>query len=138
MSGVVKACYKVIQDYSQTFESARFIVGVSRGGLIPAAIIATKLNKPLVVAYINKEDEVFLDRGEWLAGGPVVVIDDAVRTGKTMEKILELVSKASVPYTVTGVTIFKAKDMALNLPVSSAIVKGGSIKFPWDINDKEN
>ena len=63
MQEVFDAC-KTMCDTFAELKEADFIIGVSRGGLIPAALIATYLNKPLIAAYIDKQDNVYFDRGE--------------------------------------------------------------------------
>ena len=63
---------------------ADVIVGISRGGLIPAAIIAMKNDKPLVAIYIDKNDIMYLDRFQWIEGKHILLVDDIIRTGKTI------------------------------------------------------
>lgn len=104
-------------DRKRFLDDIDFVVGVSRGGLIPASWIATHLNKPLVVAYIDKQDNVYLDRGEWLKGQRVLVVDDTVRTGATIRKINALI----YPFTKDVDNYFLLKDI------------NNEISFPWDI-----
>ena len=66
MNTVTSTVNKLIRD--NDFDFADFIVGMSRGGLIPAAMIATRLNKPLVAIYIDKKDNIYLDRKDWTEG----------------------------------------------------------------------
>src|SRR5690606_25730799 len=76
----------LIEKNEDKFKTIDFVVGMSRGGLIPAALIATKLNKPLVAIYINKQDEIFLDRIQWLKGKEILLVDDVCRTGSTLRR----------------------------------------------------
>ena len=49
-----------IRVHSTELAKVDFVVGISRGGLVPSALIATKLDKPLVAAYIDRQDRVYL------------------------------------------------------------------------------
>lgn len=131
MQGVVKTCEKLIAQNQELFDKTDFIIGVSRGGLIPAALVATKLDKPLITAYIDKQDNVYLDRTDWLTAKHVVVIDDAVRTGKTIQKIKDLVQKSIAPNIVNSATLYKHPSCQVSNHVA-VIEKTGSIIFPWD------
>ena len=83
----------ILRDSGSAFRDVEFVVGVSRGGLFPAMVISTRIVRPLVIAYINKNDEVYFDRAEWIKNKKVLLVDDIVRTGKTMGKIKELLIK---------------------------------------------
>ena len=86
-----------------------FVVGVSRGGLVPAALLATKIDKPLAAVYIDKNDEIFFDRGEWIAGKNVLVVDDIIRSGKTLWLLKNYLAGNSVPKSVSFSALFKVK-----------------------------
>jgi len=79
---------KIIKEFAhgnrEFLEEIDFVAGMSRGGLVPAALLAAKIDKPLVAAYINKNDEIFFDRAEWIASKNVLVVDDIIRSGKTL------------------------------------------------------
>src|SRR3990167_4686644 len=87
------------------FEDIDFVVGMSRGGLIPAALIATEINKPLVAIYINKKDEIFFDREEWIVGKNILFVDDVCRTGSTLELAIKCLKKCSAAK-ITTLTLF--------------------------------
>lgn len=116
---VIQILDKELFKKKEFFSKFDFIVGISRGGLIPAAWIATHLNKPLVTAYINREDEVFADRIEWLTGKNVLLVDDTIRSGKTMNKIVDLLSGNC---TLQTFCIMRDPE--------------NEISFPWDIYEE--
>ncbi len=97
-----------------------FVIGVSRGGLIPAVWIATHLNKPLITAYIDKEDNVYLDRTKWIKNKNVLIIDDVIRSGKTCRKIEKIVLDCNVKKIYN---FFVFEDVNNNMIL------------PWDIYD---
>ena len=84
---VAKTIQDILAEFKPVLGDIEFVVGISRGGLFPAMVAATTLVKPLTVAYIDKEDNVYFDRTEWIKDKSVLLVDDIVRTGKTMGKI---------------------------------------------------
>lgn len=107
-----------------------YIVGVSRGGLIPAALIATAIDKPLVAVYIDQQDRVYLDRKEWIKGKDLLLVDDIVRTGKTLQKMLRLLYRCH-PSTLQSFTLFCLKDASVQPTWTHLIAK--DLSLPWDL-----
>ena len=107
-----------------------FVVGISRGGLIPAALLATKLNKPLASTYIDKQNNVYLDRKDWVFNKKVLLVDDICRSGTTLKLMKSFLEKS-------GVTDIKTLTLYC-LPHSQFqpdFVLGKTnenICFPWD------
>jgi len=125
----------LIKKIKELTPAPDFVVGISRGGLIPAVIIATSLNLPLVCAYIDKQDNVYLDRAEWLKDKNVLIVDDATRTGLTLSKIQELVDAAGASYSFAAVLakLDKATLLDKTLPEPIAVVHSNEdVLFPWD------
>jgi hypoxanthine phosphoribosyltransferase len=110
------------------------VVGVSRGGLVPAALLAAKIDKPLAAAYINKQDEIFFDRGEWIAGKNVLVVDDVIRSGKTLWLVKNHLQKCCRPKSISFFVLFKVKSLqnedyriqSFSREIDEDVV------FPWD------
>ena len=110
------------------------VVGVSRGGLVPAALLAAKIDKPLAAAYINKQDEIFFDRGEWIAGKNVLVVDDVIRSGKTLWLVKNHLQKCCRPKSISFFALFKVKSLqnedyriqSFSREIDEDVV------FPWD------
>jgi xanthine phosphoribosyltransferase len=113
------------------------LMAITRGGLVPAAIVARELDIRLVdtvciASYedqqqgglrLLKEAKEVADQGEgWL------IIDDLVDTGKTAEAIKEIYPKAHLA------TVY-AKP--LGQPLVDTFITGVSqdtwIMFPWDM-----
>lgn len=92
-----------------------FIVGVSRGGLIPAAWLATRVDKPLITVYIDRKDNVYLDRINWIKNKRVLLIDDVIRSGKTSKKIIDLLMKLGIK-SIDTFFVYKDKNNELILP----------------------
>lgn len=115
---VIQLCDKFIHKNRDWLERIDFVIGVSRGGLIPAVWIATHLNRPLITAYIDKEDKVYIDRGEWIKDKNILIVDDTIRSGKTFTKINKLVTDCEAKEINS---FFLLKDF------------DNEISFPWDI-----
>ena len=107
-----------------------FVVGVSRGGLFPAMVVSTALMKPLTVAYIDKGDNVYFDRAEWLKGKRVLLVDDVVRTGKTTSKIKDLLLKTG-SLSVTTLAPYYLATARLYVPDYGSPINE-DVSFPWD------
>lgn len=121
---------KLLSFWEKELSDVEFIVGISRGGLFPAMVVSTSLVKPLVAAYINKQDEVFFDRDEWIKDKNVLIVDDIVRTGKTIGKIkqLVLVRGAKSVRTLTPYYLDRKKSTEPTYGSES----DEDVFFPWD------
>ena len=117
-----------------------FVIGISRGGLIPAAWFATKIIKPLVAAYIDKQDNVYFDRTDWIRDKNVLIVDDICRSGKTLYKISKLIEKNN-PCNIQIFTIYDVPSTR-NKKYSEYLIdklKPGrtlkeDLKLPWDFD----
>jgi hypoxanthine phosphoribosyltransferase len=127
---IARAVGEIIVESRGDLDRVEFVVGISRGGLFPAMVVATTLVKPLVAAYIDKQDNVYFDRGEWIAGKKVLLVDDIIRTGKTIGKIKELLLKegAAEVKMLTPYYLAEANEHAPHFGKVSA----EDIVFPWD------
>jgi hypoxanthine phosphoribosyltransferase len=115
-------------------DKVEVVVGMSRGGLVPAALLAAKIDKPLIAAYINKQDEIFFDRGDWISGKNILVVDDIIRSGKTLRLVKNHLEKSCWPQSVSFFTLFKVKSLEnkiYNIPSFSREI-GEDVAFPWD------
>jgi len=130
---------KTIIDESVTadkdfFAGIDFIIGVSRGGLVPAALLAAKIDKPLAAAYINRDDEIFFDRQDWIKGKNVLVVDDIVRSGKTLWLLKNYLEKSGLPDKVSFFALFKVDSLfdKVNDVTVRAREINENVMFPWD------
>ena len=120
----------ILKNEELAKRDVEFVVGVSRGGLFPAMVISTALVKPLVVAYIDKQDNVYFDRVEWIYGKKVLLVDDIVRTGKTMNKIKKLIL-ASGAFSVVTLAPFYLETARQYAPDRGRMIRE-DMMFPWD------
>lgn len=74
-----------------------YIVGIVRGGAIPAVLLSHRLKIPVVMVHWNTRDKGIDHResNAWLSedininNKKVLVVDDIVDTGKTIEELFE-------------------------------------------------
>jgi xanthine phosphoribosyltransferase len=116
------------------------IVGITRGGLVPAAIIARELNMRhieciCIQSYANYTEQSNLEiiknvSDEILAtqGEGVLVVDDLVDTGNTLKIVRELLPKAHYA------TVYaKPKGKPLVDSFVTEVSQDTWIYFPWDL-----
>jgi hypoxanthine phosphoribosyltransferase len=107
-----------------------FVVGISRGGLIPAALLAIKLNKPLATVYIDKQNNVYLDRKDWILGKKVLLIDDICRTGTTLKTMKHFLKKNEVA-DIKTLTLYCLSQSRFQ-PDIVVSESNENVSFPWD------
>jgi hypoxanthine phosphoribosyltransferase len=89
-----------IQDIAKQIEESGFapdyLVGIVRGGSVPAVYLSHKLKIPVVMVAWNTRDntEFGTDSVTWipedlLAGKRVLIVDDIVDGGQTIKELLE-------------------------------------------------
>jgi hypoxanthine phosphoribosyltransferase len=129
---------KIIEEFAakqkEFLAGVDFVVGVSRGGLVPAALLAAAIDRPLAAVYIDKNDEIFFDRGEWIKDKNILVVDDVIRSGKTLRLVKNHLEKFCQPKSVSFFALFKVKplnDKKYDIPSFSREIDEGAI-FPWD------
>ena len=119
------------------------IVSITRGGLVPAAIIARelgirKIETVCIASYHEYKDQgdlvVIKDISKRLieeAGGDgtgVLVIDDLTDTGKTAQKVRDMLPKAHIA------TVYaKPKGVPLADTFVTEVSQDTWIYFPWDM-----
>lgn len=126
---VQKLVERFVRAHAGPLRTVDFVVGVSRGGLIPAALIATRIDKPLVAVYIDQKDRVYLDRKGWLRGKRVLLVDDIVRTGATLGKMVALLKKSGVRE-IKSFTLFCLRGARVR-PTWTTLISRDQ-KMPWD------
>lgn len=120
---------RFVRAHSDELSKIDFVVGVSRGGLVPAALIATGIDKPLVAAYIDRQDRVYLDRAAWLKNKRLLLVDDIVRTGSTFEKISALLKRRGAK-SIKSFTLFCLRDATVRPTWTKLVVQDQTM--PWD------
>ncbi|WP_110687180.1 xanthine phosphoribosyltransferase [Salinicola aestuarinus] len=110
------------------------IVAITRGGLIPAALIARELNLRLIdtvcIKSYDVQEQGHLDviKGVEHDGDGWLLVDDLVDTGKTARAVREMLPKAHF------VTVYaKPEGRPLVDQYLTEVEQDCWIQFPWDL-----
>lgn len=116
-------------------EQWKGIIAITRGGMVPAAIIARELNirwvDTLCVASYDKQNQgelSLIKDADSQDGEGIILVDDLVDTGKTAQFVRERLPKAHF------VTVY-AKPAGLPLVDDhiQQVSQDTWINFPWDM-----
>lgn len=100
-------------------EKFDLVVGISRGGLIPAVLMSQSWNIPLdivVTSSYNKENQqtqLKIGKPSYLCfpdinkDSKILIVDDLVDSGKTMEAVVNLYKEKEFKNIKTSVLIYK-------------------------------
>jgi hypoxanthine phosphoribosyltransferase len=119
------------------FPPTDIVVGIGRGGIVPASMIAHQLAVPLFIASVNYRDDSnqptrkspeFLNEfsSSFPEGSRILLVDDVSVTGKT----LELVKKTLTAFPVKTF-VLKGKAEAVLFPDIKTCVN-----WPWNLTSK--
>lgn len=111
-------------------EEFDFIVAIANGGIIPAVIINQRLQKEIHLLKINLRDEYQHPKYEHpkllepinfdFKGKNILLVDDRIKTGSTIQFAQELMSEAS-----------RIKTFAVNGNADYTLFDEACFKFPW-------
>ncbi|MFV0491508.1 MAG: xanthine phosphoribosyltransferase [Pseudorhodobacter sp.] len=116
----------------------RAVVGITRGGLVPAAVVARELNLR-VIDTISVKSYSHQDRSEaeilkapqedlMRDGEGILIVDDLVDSGKTLELVRRLYPKAHFATVYAKPAGQKQADTFI-----TAVSQDTWIFFPWDM-----
>lgn len=114
------------------------VVGIAKGGLIPAAIVASILRVdlyPCVVTrrrkgeIISDKPQVVVSVSERVAGQRVLIVDEMVMTGETMRLVVTQCKKEKARLVRTAAIWAGSESWK---PTWYGIETGGFVMFPWD------
>lgn len=126
---------RLLSAHLMELDNIKAIYAISRGGLVPAAIIARELDIRLMdtICIVSYDDRKQSDEAHVLKcpegdGEGIVVIDDLVDSGKTIRMVREMLPKAHVA------TVY-AKPMAQEVVDKFVVPVDQDIwlMFPWDM-----
>lgn len=132
-----------LADYSKANGEWKAIVAITRGGLVPAAIIARELGirnieTVCIASYHEYKDQGQLDIIKGISddlikqsggdGEGVLVIDDLTDTGATAKKVREMLPKAHIATVYAKPTGRDTADTFV-----TEVSQDTWIYFPWDM-----
>lgn len=94
---VDEACEKIAAEVRASGFAPDYIVGIVRGGAIPAVLLSHRLGLPVVMVHWNTRDKGIDHResNAWLSedinfnNKKVLIVDDIVDSGRTIEELFE-------------------------------------------------
>ena len=108
------------------------VIGISRGGIVPAAIISLYLGLPLEIIKLNFRDDSqkpkfsaprLLSSIDFdFEGKRVLLVDDRSNSGATLETAKKLLLKAE-----------SVKTLVINGKADYSLFEEGCFKMPWEI-----
>lgn len=113
--------------FNETFD---LIVAIANGGIIPAAILNQRLHLPIELLKINYRDnrqqplyaspKLLTDISFDVTGKRVLLVEDRVKTGATLQFAKELLKNAAV-----------VRTFAVNGKADYALYDEACFSFPW-------
>lgn len=121
-------------------EKVDVVIGIARGGLIPATVVAAalrcemfpiRLTRRMNDRIVHSTPVVLLDVAIQVANRKcAVVIDEIADTGQTLTRAVQLVNRRGVPRILTATLV--THTWADPKPDYTAIESDALIIFPWD------
>jgi adenine/guanine phosphoribosyltransferase-like PRPP-binding protein len=130
---MIDLCFDEIIQRLDRLDIPRFdmVVGIATGGVIPAALVATKIHADLMtlrVEFRDKDNQILYSRPRVHADGrlpegitSILIVDDVAVTGKTMNAVRALWPKKNIQ-----TLVFKGKADYVLLPEVDTCVN-----WPW-------
>lgn len=134
---VMKACKDIAVEADRTFGPTS-VVGIAKGGLIPATIIASILRVDLFPCMltrkrrgevIHEKPQVVVSVSERVSGQRVLVVDEMVMTGETMRTVLAQCKKEKARVVRTACLWASVESWK---PTFYSMETAGYVMFPWD------
>ena len=111
-------------------------VGVERGGVIPAMLLAQKCNGKFRSINVKSKDWKEVILREKMFGDNVMFVDDIADTGHTLYDIDRCI-QSSVNVAINCVTLYKRSTIKIFHPDHIGQVLDGDdwLQFPWEIEE---
>ncbi len=144
--GVEKVCWERFGEMTRTLveklaqEKVDVVIGIARGGLIPATAIAAalrcemfpiRLTRRMHDEIVHQTPVVLLDVAIQVANRKcAVVVDEIADTGQTLTRAVQLVRRRGVPRVLTAT--LAAHSWSNPQPDFTALHSDALLIFPWD------
>jgi hypothetical protein len=133
----IEAIRKTASTDFLTWSKFKTILGVGKGGLLLAIKLSNIFDLPLKIVMANsykdkkKESLVIQDFNPWSTKDPVLLVDDIVDSGETMQSIkniLEVWNKKVVTLSL----VYKSHSIIKPDYYFNGIKNGVWVNFPWE------
>ena len=132
--GMVACCEQIAQSIKNQGRTFSLIVGVERGGLIPAVHLSHLLDTPMDTLLWQTRDGAFKEKDKTSmsavigAGGDILVIDDINDSGTTLSEIDQCYGRITTA-ALTERASSKHKCNYVGMPIYQDI---DWVIFPWE------
>jgi len=114
-------CTRICEAMADCFKAAgaKIVVGPTTGGIIIAYDVARYLGIEAIYAEQGEKGRIFKRGFSLEPGQKVVIVDDVLTTGKSVEEVIQLVNS------------YQAKIVGIGLLLDRS---GGMVKFPYAVH----
>lgn len=132
----------IISMYAQ--EKFDLVIGISRGGLMPALIMSQTWDVPLDIIVTssynkkNQQTQLKIGKSSYLCfsdinkDSKILIVDDLVDSGKTMQAVVDLYKEKGFKNIKTAVLIYKRSSKFDPDYFAAGADEGVWIKFPYE------
>lgn len=140
---IEKAVEDIAQQIKQAAFEADYIIGIASGGIVPLGLLAKKLKLKNVLtltarSYAGEKQEQlnvsYLPEVD-LRGKRILLVDELVDTGQTLEKITKIILEKYQPAQLKTATLAINKENCKFFPDFFAITVENFVVFPWEKED---
>ena len=144
---IFSCCRAIAEQVKKRYGRPDVVVGILRSGAVPAAIISMLLEVDevhmiRVVHYddsmppkeITREPKIsrFENVKAYVKGRTVLVVDDLVRSGKTLRSIVTEIKKAGARKVISACIVLRESDeKPVMLPDIYVVRTAQCLRFPW-------
>ncbi|MCI4410842.1 MAG: hypothetical protein JHC38_04125 [Thiotrichales bacterium] len=123
-----------------SYELPSIIVGIVRGGMIPAYLVAKELKIPLMMITWQTRDGSIKESNQDLinilqTGRKVLFVDDINDSGKTLNQLIEYYSSVAPSGRMSTAALFEKdhSDHMLSFVPCKIFDKDDWVVFPWEL-----
>jgi len=144
---IEKTCFMISKKLTKAKIHPDIILGVSRGGLIPARILSGMLRNNALstvrVKFYTKPGEtikkpiILEDSFADVKGKTLLIVDDVIESGKTLKLVKEHFYSKGAKNVYLTVLFNKKKNKLIEPDFYAKIIDDKWIVYPWEKYEKE-
>ena len=144
---IFSCCRTIAEQVKRRYGRPDIVVGILRSGAIPAAIISMLLevDEVYMIRIVHYDDSMppkeitrepkisrFENVKTCVKGRTVLVVDDLVRSGKTLRSIITEIKKAGARKVISACIVLRESDeKPVMLPDIYVVRTAQCLRFPW-------